>query len=619
MNISFNLQQKLLLCKERWLQRSGNQPEILILTITPLVMALVNASWLYSPMGWLDPWYNVGYFLHYDDPLFLNDYYKVSRLSWIIPGYVLYHLFTPVVANFVLHIGCLILSAVLFYLAIQKLFGRQIAFVTAALLVVYVRFHGSGGWDYQTAGSGVYYLATFLLITRAAFDERRDLNLVLAGAAFAATLHADILFINMAPALFLHFTILSKVNHDEQISLGRLAKVAALLAFGFAALTLLLCLINYIVGRDFIFFRSMVNLVIAFITEPHKNQAAWALPWSSGWFLQPSNMRYLAIPAAIFLMSFVFLGAWACGWKRAQSRVSISLIVQYQFTALLWIVWQSLGHTALQPSYFLYPLLPVAFLALAGMAAYLQTSKRDEKVSLLFYGLIAAILVAPLSVPFFNLTLRQLVGRYFAQNIGATVATLTLLAIVVLALARNRRTPITASVVLFSMINFISADGAEISYVYNQRCKDAGDGYLALIDSNMFLTAFAPGLRGLSVWWDNEEILKNEQNCTMKIKPFAFSMTSFGAVYLSNPWPNMPSADELPEDAIKSVDPSTKIAVPTADPANIDRLIGRFERSGVKLTVEGRRIVRTAPFSFYLYVLAPAATGQAAQQARPPN
>src|SRR5580704_9248226 len=75
----------------------------LLLASIPIAMSIVNSDWLYTSIGFLDPWVNVGYFLHYSDPEFGAGYYKAARLSWIIPGFIAYHVFQPVVANYVLH------------------------------------------------------------------------------------------------------------------------------------------------------------------------------------------------------------------------------------------------------------------------------------------------------------------------------------------------------------------------------------------------------------------------------------------------------------------------------------------------------------------------------------
>ena len=91
-----------------WIASLDNARNCLLLAAIPLAMSIVNVNWLFTPIGSIDPWVNVGYFLHYSDPTFLNSYYKIARLSWIIPGFAAYQVFSPVVASYVLHVGCLL-------------------------------------------------------------------------------------------------------------------------------------------------------------------------------------------------------------------------------------------------------------------------------------------------------------------------------------------------------------------------------------------------------------------------------------------------------------------------------------------------------------------------------
>src|SRR5581483_3317610 len=164
---------------------------VLVLVAMPLILAMVHRDWLYTQIGYLDPWFNVGLFLHYSDPTFLAGHYKESRLSWIAPGFVLYRVVGPWAANMTLHLGALIVATVFLYLSLVRLVARQTALIIATLLTFYVPFLGSGGWDYQTTPSGAYYAVTLYCVTRAAEAILSPLWLFLSGIAFAATLHSD--------------------------------------------------------------------------------------------------------------------------------------------------------------------------------------------------------------------------------------------------------------------------------------------------------------------------------------------------------------------------------------------------------------------------------------------
>ena len=67
-----------------------------------LLLAAGNDAFGFDPPGLLDSFVYVGYFWHYPEHLWVfddNNNYKISRLPWILPGYVLHTLAGPVVAR----------------------------------------------------------------------------------------------------------------------------------------------------------------------------------------------------------------------------------------------------------------------------------------------------------------------------------------------------------------------------------------------------------------------------------------------------------------------------------------------------------------------------------------
>lgn len=63
----------------------------------------------------------------------------------------------------------------------------------------------------------------------------------------------------------------------------------------------------------------------------------------------------------------------------------------------------------------------------------------------------------------------------------------------------------------------------------------------------------------------------------------------------------MPAADALLEASIAAMteESTAKIAIPTADYANVEAIVARYRQAGVALALEGRTIIRMPHFSFY--------------------
>jgi hypothetical protein len=576
-------------------------------------LSAINSNWLYTKVGPLDPWYNVAYFLHYDDPSFLNDIYKIARLSWIIPGFVAYQVFSPVVANYVLHMGCLVISVVFLFLTLHRLFGYRIAFATAACLAIYVPFHGSGGWDYQNAPASAYYIVAYYFITTGALSDRGRNYLFVAGVAFAAAVHATISFVNLVPVLGLHFLVLYRHRFGRFPSARELVRLAIRFAAGAVALTLVLGLINVSIGRDFLFFRILVEILVSRVIDSSGN-AAWWMPWSSWWFIRTDflgELQYFYFGGAVFVTcASVVIFAGLIKSRVAANSIALSVQFQYLLSAAIWAFLQSSGQVALQPDYFAYPLIPAIFLAIAGSAATWQQHELSSQNDLLFSCAVALTVIVSLGAHFFlTYDILHLISWH---PLGLSVG-FAFLGCVLFPLAKSHGFRLFLAVTAFSAANLLTAsqstylepDGSIGEYSSDgSPCVESKSRFVALIDSNRFLISFDRNLVGTYAWWDDDEVLSDRQGCALSLRAFAASMSSFNnGLFLASPYPSMPAAEDLPENIVRGITVSKRIAVPTANPATIDRLIARYERSGVKLAIQGRRIIRTSRFGFYLYVL----------------
>lgn len=559
-------------------------------------MAAINQDWLFTPIGYLDSWYNVGYFLHYADAQFLNWYYKISRLGWIIPGYVAYAVFNPLIANYVLHIGALVLSALALFSALRRLFSTRVGFVAAALLIVHVPFHGSGGWDYQTTPAGAYYLIAFALLTHAAYERARLRLLFAAGMFAAATIHANVLVINLMPVLAVHFFTVTRLRRQEPLTLRAVAVTGLAALAGAVVLTLALATINKLVGRDFNFMRVMFDFVSSFVADPSQ-QKSWWLPWSTRWLLSPAYLDYLGVPIA--MLAACLAAPLLARWRRwPVDAMALSLIGQYLLAVAIWCAWQTLGHTALQPRYFAHPLISVMFCAVGGLAA-LRSDARERPDNPVFYLVVAAAAIATLS---FNL------GSYYwrdIDNYSIVIVGAALLGAALLCASRRNLIALCLAALLFSVSNNHMAVLGQAQPLYSSKptCPVRRKHFEGLIAADRFLNAYARNVSSVNVWWDKAELLRDDKGCLVELASFAASMAAFGSLYLAPPWGGMPSIAELPDLSVKDFKATSFIAIPTNNAALIDDMIARYARDGVALKVIGKQLIRTRPASFDLYLL----------------
>src|SRR3954453_4083129 len=94
--------------------------QLLVLLLLPLGLLLLNPNWIYSFAGHIDPWVYHGLFRNgaYLTRVFPDTYYA-SRLPWVLPGQLMYHLFPPDWANRALHFLFYDLTVFSIYFAIR--------------------------------------------------------------------------------------------------------------------------------------------------------------------------------------------------------------------------------------------------------------------------------------------------------------------------------------------------------------------------------------------------------------------------------------------------------------------------------------------------------------------
>src|SRR5437660_1243391 len=131
--------------------------DISILCCIPLLQAVINDGWIYSDVGGFDSWVYFGYGLNYADPNYLDSYYKISRLPWILLEFVGRSVFNPVIASWILQIGSLALGSASLYFLFVRTLDRRSAFLGAAIFAAYPFAHSSGGGDYHNTIAGSLY------------------------------------------------------------------------------------------------------------------------------------------------------------------------------------------------------------------------------------------------------------------------------------------------------------------------------------------------------------------------------------------------------------------------------------------------------------------------------
>jgi hypothetical protein len=128
-------------------------------------LVFVVAFWIlgpysnYAPPGAIDPWIPTGYFLNFEDLVSRHGFrYYVSRIPFILTGVSFYKIFTPHVANFVLHSLYLWLACFGLYSAAAGPFGKSAAIIATVAFAFSTYTASSMAWDYPNGAAIAFVL-----------------------------------------------------------------------------------------------------------------------------------------------------------------------------------------------------------------------------------------------------------------------------------------------------------------------------------------------------------------------------------------------------------------------------------------------------------------------------
>ena len=226
----------------------------------PIVVLWHQDNALYSPPYYADPWFYLGFFrdlVEYKRYLFYGTYYG-SRLSWILPGFLVHSIFSPVVANCVLHLTVQSVATLSFFYVLRWTAGVRVAFLATIVFAVNPWLWVATGWDYPDGIGIAYCLLAMALLTRSAVRPTGTWTLILSGATLAAMVYTHVFLATLAPLIVLYYAGLLWAWHRQSvIPLLRRSTLRASLSF--LGLTILFCFANYALDGNVWFYLPSIR------------------------------------------------------------------------------------------------------------------------------------------------------------------------------------------------------------------------------------------------------------------------------------------------------------------------------------------------------------------------
>jgi len=464
------------------------------LLVPAVLLAAGNDAFGFDPPGFLDSFVYVGYFWHYPEHLWVfddNNNYKISRLPWILPGYLLHTVAGPIVASYLLTYFSLALGAVALYLLVKEcIHDRGSAAIISVAWACCTWAHGNGGWNYQVLIASGYYLMACWLVVRAARARASGRTALLAGAFFASAVHTHLFLVVFAPLVAVLYVV--ALPADEGRKVARSVLAAGMVIAGGLALTAVLSVINGATGGAWAFFMPQVDQAMR-VTNPDFDH------WWMGASQWLPAARYLVLPLAAMVA-----GVGALFVRRAQVIDGMSwALVGLAWAALAIMAYFQLAQrlTTLDYSYVAFVLYPHAFACLAVVFA---DDKRGAWTATMSAVVIVGTLVLLLPAPLPWL-MNTLAGSLALAPLGSIVAPLvvSVMGIGVMLLVRGTSRAIVFAV-WFSIVN---AWIAPVPSAYGLRTPGNLQSMLKLFrEADRVTTEIDPTLIGIKYWKSDEAI-----------------------------------------------------------------------------------------------------------------
>jgi hypothetical protein len=480
----------------------------LLLALLPAAQAVLDRRWLFDGPG-RDPWIYYSYFRF--ARIYLSEdanLYYGSRLSVILPGYLLRHLLPGVSANVALHLALYGCALAAFYFTARVYAGRRGALVAGLLLGGQPFFLYSIGSNY-VAGSGVtYYLAALAALTAAAASRqsgRRRALLAAAGAAAAALVSANLFYALYLPLLVAHFAVLDRQlgqGHAERPAGWRRVLAVVPWAAAGGAMALAVCdAVGWLWGHGA---RFSLAATLRFLWSFSRQPSIFKHPLAD-WV---AHAAWLVFPLIVVGGSVAVLARRAAapppgaaaemGTGGVAAAGALARFSQVQYLACFAVMaafeLEPHGVTLEYPSYAIL-LMPPACLALAGQLAPLVDGLAP-RVFACFAAALAAVL-APASVAGLRL-----------QPAGArpTIAlALALGAVAVAVLAAGRRGLGAALLVALSLVaSLLAAQAARHLHPATAGYPDSYRFFRQVDGAMSALRQADPNLR-VRLWYDGDE------------------------------------------------------------------------------------------------------------------
>ena len=395
-----------------------------ILFFFPILQVWINSNWIFNPikalplLAFRDTWFYNGiffYFFDYVNEGFMSDHYFIERLPSNIPGYYLYHLLSPLKANYILHLGYYYIAVFSIYFILYSLLNKRTALIASLAMGSYPWFLRAVGWDYVDGIGIAYYCLSMGLLVGAMKRPRPGLLLYGAGISTACLIFTNLFWLPFTVMLMAFYILIRYAVQKRRVIIDMLSFCA-----GGLTITVFFSLFFYSVSGRYVFFENSIR-------------AAFTISKDSGLTSLLERMYatmepyWLILPTLLLCSAGILLVTRQLSVNSHSHAVPMILLLQFSLTFGFLVFW----HIFFQPYLFIFLymsyLIPSTFLLFGALISSTMEDLTNQQYYIVVV-LCLIVFVAPLALTsFYFETLTQIQDNLILLTISGLMLVASLL------------------------------------------------------------------------------------------------------------------------------------------------------------------------------------------------
>jgi hypothetical protein len=444
----------------------------------------------YSPAGFIDPWVYTGYFTNFSSLVrqFGLLYYP-SRLPYVLFGVVVYAIFSPVVANFLINLCLLAGGALALYCIVARHEGRLIAAITTLAFCFNPYVMSTICWDYPDGPAITLLLLGLWLVLAPPSRFRGRLGRVVIGSLWAMAGFTNLIAgLVIVPGLVL-------IAYLRHFKIRGIARDGFFVATGVVITTAFFAILSKRIFGSYLFYEPQFQMFHYVNSTPGYLENMWGtgFHWLNTAYRLDFTYGLTVVGTFVFIRHFAKL--------KLDRFYTATLLFLALSDIVFFFVEFKMKDVVLRVPYTSSYLVAPAFVFFGAVLGALQ--KLKEPISNAVVKIDLALVLAAAIVPVYLFSPFHVPAMLRWQHDWPAVTVLVLAALLAASLWGRARFigSAIATVCLASLVSFPTTVDPGLGYVFT----DQRPAFEAAMQAQNVLTSGITKGSTLRFWFDNDE------------------------------------------------------------------------------------------------------------------